>query len=54
MVTPVPCQQVRHFDRHVRFFHWLANGKDHFKNDFLFLGMTLVTKLIFGPKWELT
>ena len=49
-----PHQQARHSVRHVRFFPWLADSKDHFKNDFLFLGMTLVTKSILGPKWELT
>ena len=40
--------------RHVGFFCWLVDDKDHFKNDFLSLGMILVTKSILGTKWELT
>ena len=46
----MPHQQARHSVRHVGFFCWLADGKGHFKNDFRFLGMTLVTKSILGPK----
>ena len=40
--------------RHVGLFYWLVDGKDNFKNDFQFLGMTFATKSILGPKWELT
>ena len=32
-----PGQQSGHSVRHVRFFHWLADGKDHFKNFFIFI-----------------
>ena len=49
-----PCQQVGHFIRHIGFFRWLTNGKDYCKNNFLFLGMTLVMKVIWRLKWELT
>ena len=54
MAASTPCQQAGHSVRHVRFFCWLTDGKDHFKNDFFFLEMTLVTKSILGPKWEFT
>ena len=42
------------FCQTLKIFCLLASGKDYFKNNFLFLGMTLVTKSIQGPKWELT
>ena len=32
----------------------MVDGKDDFKNDFQFLGMTFAMKSILGPKWELT
>ena len=44
-VTSAP-MSVGHFVRHVGFFRWLPNGKDYCKNNFLFLGMTLVMKVI--------
>ena len=32
-----PGQQSGHSVRHVRFFRWLDDGKDHFKNFFIFI-----------------
>ena len=32
-----PHQQARHSVRHIGFFCWLADGKGHFKNDFIFI-----------------
>ena len=54
MATSAPCQQAGHFVRHFGFFHWLADGKDRFKKDFLFWVMKLVMKSILELKWELT
>jgi len=46
----LPYQQARHSVRHTGFFRWLADGKGHFKNDFLILGMKFATKSILGLK----
>ena len=35
---------------HVWFFCYWIDGRDHFKNSFLFLVITLVTKSILGPQ----
>ena len=39
---------------HVEGFRQCINDRDHFENDFLFLGMKFATKSILRPKWELT
>ena len=53
MATSAPCKQARHSVCHVVGFHQWVDGMDYFKNDFHFLGTTLVTKSILGPNWEL-
>ena len=50
----MPRQQKRHIVCHVGDFCQWVDGKDHFKNDLLFLGMKFTKKSIFEPKWELT
>ena len=50
MATSAPHQQVGHSIYHVEGFRWLVDGKDDFKNEFLFLGMKFPTKSILGPK----
>ena len=50
MVTSRPHQQVGHSIYYVEVFCWLVDDNDDFKNDFLFLGMKFVTKLILGSK----
>ena len=54
MVTSAPHQQAGHYVCHVEGFRQWVDGRDHFKNDFLFLGMKFATKSIFGSKWKLT
>ena len=49
-----PHQQPRHSICHVGGFCQWVDGNDQNRIDFLFLGMTLVTKSILGSKWELT
>ena len=50
MATSAPRQQAGHSVCHVGGFRQWVDGRDHFKNDFLFLGMKFATKSILGPK----
>ena len=53
MVTLMPFKQVEHFVCYIEGFYKWIDSKNHFKNDFLFLGMIFETKVILGLKWEL-
>ena len=50
MTSSTPCQQAGHSVCNVGGFRWWVDNRNHFKNNFLFLGTTLVTKSIFGLK----
>ena len=50
MVTLMPFKQVEHFVCYIEGFYKWIDSKNHFKNDFLFLGMIFETKVILGLK----
>ena len=49
----IPFQQVGYFICHGEGFCKWIDSKNYFKNDFLFLEMIFVLKLILELKWEL-
>ena len=53
MVMLIPFQQVGYFICHGEGFCKWIDSKNSFKNDFLFLEMIFVLKLILELKWEL-
>ena len=53
MVMLIPFQQVGYFICHGEGFCKWIDSKNYFKNDFLFLEMIFVLKLILELKWEL-
>ena len=53
MVMLIPFQQVGYFICHGEGFCKWIDSKNYYKNDFLFLEMIFVLKLILELKWEL-